>query len=1441
MKVKMKRVLALFLSLLLVFATFGDLAKVKAETGYQDITLTGLHGNTSSDATQVTLWITFSGGTWSDWVDWNMTWEPFVYEVNGVKKNVSIVQSAGPNLLYVTIPSSEIPTGVGTKITIKAGNYAAASGTTMGMNVLSDFTVVLTGDKPVVASKYDVVEVGSAAVVHGASDQIIFSLTKKDGTPFTFGYHTAEAWNKHFLTPVNKDGNRCANSSEWNALNSGVFQNGSAINYWPNGGFNFQEINTGVFYIGGLSATEGTVVTIKGAFALSEGNSWDLLGDKHFIFEEFSFTYTNGTWVFSRPYQDVTLTGLHGNTSSDANQVTLWITFSGGTWSDWVDWNMTWEPFIYEVNGVKKNVSIVQSAGANLLYVTIPSSEIPTGVGTKITIKAGNYAAKSGTTMGMSVLSDFTVVLTGDKPVVASKYDVVEVGSATVVHGASDQIIFSLTKKDRTPFTFGYHTAEVWNKHFLTPVNKDGNRAERAEWATLNSGVFQNGSAINYWPDGGFNFQEINTGVFYIGGLSATEGTVVTIKGAFALSEGNSWDLLGDKHFIFEEFSFTYTNGTWVSSLPPAEPDHTEGTGTPVLSETEEYGSAKGFYFTSEDGVPYATDWSMEYTAVDDGESGVFVNYDPTDTPINLKKVNTNLWYVCIEEAGVTLQANDVITIYGTFTNEAGDTVTFDEVSFHFNGRRFGEGEEFAATDFTITGLAYSDIVYDTANSRWNMYFTLSTNIPGDLDATYFPYMAYEIDGTEYTTHWFKSSSAHTVNEEAIYNLYVPITQLPQSLDKEYVITLKAGASQGRVAGTNEARTDGINLTADYQFTVGGDYEASAPTINYTMENGGNANGIYLSSQDTFPTIGWDYSLTKAGAEDGIYIYNASTEEFEATDVYIKKYEANKYYVCLSDFGKAASEGTIVMLRGAFTTAKLNTVTFKTAKYIYTNGKWEVYSTTVVVESTGVDGDAMGDSNLNSADLIRIKRYLKGLEDEIGVVDADLNGTGNIDEKDTVLERKLLIGLIDENGAHIKGAPTYTNTEDEMRLAAYVSPTKDGFADYKAAGFTTLISEHVAVYGTEGFADYMNAATEQGLDVLVQSGNMQGMFDGTVPFDQSFLTHMYDELSQYESFRGMYMGDEPVISQLGNYTDVANVLKTLDKDMDLYTSCHPLYVPDESYLSTDTNLDLYEKYTNYAKAYGDVFNEFSYDFYPFRYTYSGIGSWKWSEDRYMRSDWFNNLTIAATTARGLYDTSITVQSYAEDLNAKDHYRDVTEADISFQVYSALAYGMKSINYFTYGEHWDSGVGTTNCMIYNGEKTSIYTAVRDVNQEIKALDHMLLNYTWQGTIGMKGENEDGLFNYADYYNYTSKRIATSTATNDAIIGCLRDVDGYDGFMLVNATDPYDNKTTEVSVTFNSADRAKVFIDGVEQDVELTNGTYSVLLAPGQGVFVIPYME
>lgn len=1530
----MKKFLAFLLTFALLLVPFSTISF--AAEAYTDVTLTGV--NVRASAMSGDNWVAYLIADGYDCPDWSLKYEGLTIEYNGAKATTGQVSSAGGNQLYLTIPTSVIPATGGT-FTIKAGQYEPDADTsTVGLNILNDITLTAVDGHIVQTTTIDP---HSVETFGGNANSFYFRIRDALGQTITTGF---ESW-ENFITPANCDGYRLdpgENNSAWANAYSGVFVDDIVPDYWTeNKNIGLKNVESGTFYVEGLNAVPGTEVVVRGHLVSSSQATWDIVGSYYLKEMKFTFDGTNWNATKTTEYTKMALAGIHGwgcasHFDTANNQWVLYLNTS-----DYLstDWNLKYEGLTYVYNGVEGKTGQVSSTEENRLYCTIPGSAIPATDGVAFTIKAGQYAPDAtGTTYGLDIINDFSVAYVGTTLI---STQVISASNVEAFNNSEDDptksFYFSLKDSDGNAISTGL---ETWD-NFLSPAHSDGTRIEADGWTTTYTGVFVDGAPKNYWDNG---FKNVETGNFYIGGLSAVAGTTVTVRGYFASStqadwivvgnyyidelnftfDGTTWSLADDTSYTehtgtpeFEsenvvdgvlkgifftagETAFPYDAANWTVTATAADDDESgvflngdktsvylkkvnedswyvclsdagvvlaEGdeitivgsfiygthritfeeyfytysaqeepedplptyTGTPVLHEQDGFGHSGGFYFTAEDGAPYAEDWSLRYTAANGDANGVFVN--GTKTAITLKKIKENSWYVCISDAGVTLNVEDVLTIKGLFTS--GDAVVnFNEASFEFNGKNFGEGE-YTATDFTITGLGYKDIVYDSNLNRWNMYFTLSNNIPGDIDNTYYPYLTYEINGVEYTEHWFKSSTSHTVDGEVIYNLVIPMTQLPASLDQEYVITIKANSSQGRVTSGNTARADGIRLTEDYQFVVGGNYNAAAPAVNYLMGNGGNENGIYLSSADAFPTIGWDYSLTKLTADDGIYVNG------EATDVFIKKYADGEYYVCLSDLGISATEGTIVMLKGAFTTANLNFVKFQTAKYIYTDGKWEAYSSVIEQPSTGVSGDANGDGKFNIMDLIRMKKFALGSVDEINIVDADLNGDGKINSNDITLVIKMLLGLVKyENGANITGVPTYAD-DAQMRLSAYVAPTlEEGFADYKAAGFTTLISEERAVYGTDGFEEYMNLAAENDLDVIVQSGFFQNMLTGNEALNTAWLKTMCEDLSKYENFRGIFMGDEPRIDQLDSYTSVTNALKFINPNMDLFTSCLPTYTPDESLISTDSSLSFDEKYSAYANAYGNLLGDFTYDFYPFRHSYREFLGQKFNEKDYMRSDWFKNLTLAAANAKGKYTTGITVQSYSEAINAKDHYRDVTKADVSFQVYSALAYGMKSINYFTYGEHWDPSVGTTSCMIYDGQKTNIYYAVQSVNNEIKAFDNVLLNFNWQGTIGIKGTNSNKIMNYVDAYS--SKRISNATASDDAIIGCLKDSKGYDGFMLVNSTDPSANVTETISVTFNNADHAKVYINGVESIVELNGGTFSATLAPGQGIFVIPYI-
>ena len=277
-------------------------------------------------------------------------------------------------------------------------------------------------------------------------------------------------------------------------------------------------------------------------------------------------------------------------------------------------------------------------------------------------------------------------------------------------------------------------------------------------------------------------------------------------------------------------------------------------------------------------------------------------------------------------------------------------------------------------------------------------------------------------------------------------------------------------------------------------------------------------------------------------------------------------------------------------------------------------------------------------------------------------------------------------------------------------------------------------------------------------------------------------------------------------------------------------------------------------YRNFLATYKANFNDqlpnasgasVSFDNYPFVHEqgkYGGFFGFGGTFESGIQDTYLLNCLIAAQVA-GEDDFGLCVQTFhATDLKNKTSRDIASAAEVSLQLYTGFAMGADVFEYFAYNSNEDFNA----IMNLDGSKR-IYDLVQEGNQAL-CFAEVVNSFSWNGIVTSAGSanshNGDAFSSVADLVltNASNGVLDSYTSTDDAIIGCFTKGD-LNGYMVVNYNDPAavtGNNT--VSVSFENCTRARVYteVDGVltSQIVDLTNGSYTVTLAPGSGCFVIP---
>ena len=401
---------------------------------------------------------------------------------------------------------------------------------------------------------------------------------------------------------------------------------------------------------------------------------------------------------------------------------------------------------------------------------------------------------------------------------------------------------------------------------------------------------------------------------------------------------------------------------------------------------------------------------------------------------------------------------------------------------------------------------------------------------------------------------------------------------------------------------------------------------------------------------------------------------------------------------------------------------------------------------------------------------------------------------------------------------------------------------------YKEAGFNTFnyypTASSVSQVGTAA------ALCEQlGLDMIVFGGSpLNWGIDRTIYPDAIEETKFPNYFKQFDTqgtdfddlsaVKGFYFIDEPTAGQFANikdyYVDWYNQKYSSSKIW--HANMFPSYATPEQ-LGVDATDDktAFEVYIEtYAEQVIKHVQGGKADIGVDHYALMKRGTLNYISPTYL-----SDLLVVSTVA---HNYNVAFASCIQAAGWGNYRVPEKTEDIGFQVYTNLAMGATRLEYYPYNA---TGYDGYTGMYHYGSKGPTYDAVKNINEEVKKIDHVLNAFTWQGVKTFAGTtfaDENSGFEYLGKYELASLAgIKSASASHDAIIGQFKDANNYQGYMLVNYTEPSQGYKNTIELEFNGAKGVLMYRGGVEMVMKVENNKLSVPLEAGEGVFIIPLNE
>jgi hypothetical protein len=435
-----------------------------------------------------------------------------------------------------------------------------------------------------------------------------------------------------------------------------------------------------------------------------------------------------------------------------------------------------------------------------------------------------------------------------------------------------------------------------------------------------------------------------------------------------------------------------------------------------------------------------------------------------------------------------------------------------------------------------------------------------------------------------------------------------------------------------------------------------------------------------------------------------------------------------------------------------------------------------------------------------------------------------------------------------EEGIRLMNYSEYAN--NFLQLTAWYQPDLDPSNGYNNERNIAIVQKMVAAGIQVVYLDGMHhldltvRANVEKTRQLIKFFWSQGL--QTIAFGANSAEYMntgYPDFSDCEGFIGFLLWDEPSSEKYGTLAELAQEFEKAyaGTDVTCMVNLLPAYA---SAFQTNKKLDP-AKFKAYLQGYCET-------------VLSQVSGEKWlSLDTYP----INSSGNLGTTF--LFDLAM-LKYYSLQYGATAHAvlqssgwsgngdHMPTAQEMKFQAYTAMAFGVDSISWWSYSDKREDGQQNPT------DNDTYYNYFAEANNEISAIGHVYNAFTWKGVILGAGKNNGSIISSdADYqafanvkgqiggYELTASNtkhiasISTNKTDLNYLMGVMRDMNGNEGYVLCNYNNNKSNRAQTITLKFDTnVTEVVIYRGGVAQTVSVTNKTLAVELATMEGVIILP---